>query len=428
MFFAPSRFGYVAGLVYPHEKISEVVRQVTWLQVVAGGVALILVIVSMAFMIPRIVRPLRMVERALARIASLDLTADDETKRRESGLGEKTEIGAMLLSLGAMRTALRDVVATVRGEVEQTASSAKKLDDLASRATDDMSGAKVAMDNVGNLAGDALRGVAAASGAIAEVTHAATLTATSATEAAEASSTTSQLSSGVFDMVSGFVSELQGVGATVVRNSEGMSAFGASVESITEFVGTIKNIASQTNLLALNAAIEAARAGEAGRGFAVVAEEVRKLAEESNVASQHVAEMIEQLQSETAAAIGSTQEAAGVISGIVEKAKEAQGSLKNTLVEIDRVNDSVQTIAAAAEEQAASSNEVSDSTASVQGSVENVVNEMAVVAHAAGDTAVVIENVAAESMRLVEIARSLEEIMESFKMPASDRRALTARK
>ncbi|WHS61463.1 methyl-accepting chemotaxis protein [Pseudomonas sp. G2-4] len=73
--------------------------------------------------------------------------------------------------------------------------------------------------------------------------------------------------------------------------------------NINQMVVTIVKVADQTNLLSLNAAIEAEKAGEYGRGFAVVATEVRRLADQTAVATYDIEQMVREIQSAVSAGV-----------------------------------------------------------------------------------------------------------------------------
>jgi methyl-accepting chemotaxis protein len=72
-----------------------------------------------------------------------------------------------------------------------------------------------------------------------------------------------------------------------------MEEINTQVNSISDAISIIDQIAFQTNILSLNAAVEAATAGEAGRGFAVVAAEVRNLASRSAEAAKEIKNIVE---------------------------------------------------------------------------------------------------------------------------------------
>ena len=106
--------------------------------------------------------------------------------------------------------------------------------------------------------------------------------------------------------------------------------------AINVVVTTITKVADQTNLLSINAAIEAEKAGEAGRGFLVVAREIRRLADQTAVATLDIEQMVRHMQQAVSAGVmemdkfseqvrGGLRQVAGISQQLTKIMEQVQG-------------------------------------------------------------------------------------------------------
>jgi methyl-accepting chemotaxis protein WspA len=130
--------------------------------------------------------------------------------------------------------------------------------------------------------------------------------------------------------------------------------------NINSVVTTITKVADQTNLLSLNAAIEAEKAGEYGLGFAVVAMEIRRLADQTAVATYDIEKMVKEMQSAVAAGVMGMDKFSEEVRRGGDEIRQVSTQLAQIIHQVQTLSPRFQTVSEGMHAQATGAQQISE--------------------------------------------------------------------
>jgi len=137
-----------------------------------------------------------------------------------------------------------------------------------------------------------------------------------------------------------------------------LAVLNEKASNINQVVTTITKVADQTNLLSLNAAIEAEKAGEYGRGFAVVATEIRRLADQTAVATFDIEQMVKEMQSAVAAGVMGMDKFGEQVRRGVQEVQQVSGQLGQIITQVQTLTPRFATVNEGMQAQATGADQI----------------------------------------------------------------------
>ena len=343
-------------------------------------VLIILIIAISIFTTRAMLKPLKKVNRDLARIASGDLS-------KRSHPRSKDEFGTLLNNINKLSEDLTQLIGAISSDAHELDRSAIKTSEKGQQMTVVAQQQLERSAQATSLAQNMLTNSQA-------VYEQADKTSSEITNASQFANDVNKIANTNSLSIETLLQRLD----KAVGSTEELAQHTQLIEAIVE---TISSIAEQTNLLALNAAIEAARAGENGRGFAVVADEVRSLAARTQTSTSEINTMIQTLQQHTQ----TTQE------HITDGQHQAKQCVKNSTElnkAVERIKSTLLSVNQMSEQIAHASHEQLTNSSDIQQIMAKVTEQATLNAKNA-------TTLASESEDVNQLAHSLTSAVERFK-------------
>lgn len=146
--------------------------------------------------------------------------------------------------------------------------------------------------------------------------------------------------------------------------------------NINQVVTTITKVADQTNLLSLNAAIEAEKAGEYGRGFTVVASEIRRLADQTAVATYDIEQMVKEIQSAVSAGVMGMDKFSEEVRHGMQEVQQVGGQLSQIIGQVQALVPRFENVNEAMQAQSTGAEQISDALLQLTESAQQTVDSL----------------------------------------------------
>ena len=146
--------------------------------------------------------------------------------------------------------------------------------------------------------------------------------------------------------------------------------------NINQMVTTITKVADQTNLLSLNAAIEAEKAGEYGRGFAAVAAEIRRLADQTAVATYDIEQMVREIQSAVSAGVMGMDKFSEEVRRGMHDVQEVGGQLSQIIHQVQALAPRIEAVNEGMHAQATGAEQISEALLQLTDAAQQTVDSL----------------------------------------------------